>query len=553
VDVGPESDVDARVDAPINDDGTYNARVALDEGDNRIVARCTTLDGDVVASTPRTYVVRIADRPTARATARIEGSEVVLDASASTPSEASDAALASFAWSDGGAGAEVRIPAPTNEGAHTFTVDVTDANGKTDRAAAVVVVEDGAGAVRVPPIDEAPAWIAGAVVYGAVPPLFGYGGLSSLTERLDELVDLGVDIVWLSPINEATFGDFGFDVTNHFAINPELGNEDDLRALVSAAHERGLRVILDVVPNHTSNQHPYYVDAQEHGEDSRYWAFHDRDDNGDASFYFDWEYLLNLDYDDAEVARMMTEALSRWVRDFDVDGFRVDAAWGVLDRSPGYWDGLRAELHRIKPDVFLLGEAGARDARMFPVFDAGYDWTDDLGVWAWQSAFDAGPPYGPALRDALAAVLERNTLHFLDNNDTGIRFREEYGDDVTRPARALSMFAPGLAGLYVGDEIGARFDPYEQYDPLEWDAADPALRDEIRAMTAARHAHAAFQTSAAAFVGTDAADDVVAFTRGAGDDQVLVLISFAAVERNVTVDGRADPIALPAYDWRIVE
>lgn len=553
VDVGPENDLDARVDATL-DGATYAARVPLVEGANTIVARCTNADGDVVASTPRSYLVRLADRPTARATARIEGSEVVLDASASTASEASNAALASFVWSDGGVGDEVRVALPTTEGAHTFTVDVTDANGKTDRARALVLVKG--GVARVPAADEPPTWIDGAVVYGAVPPLFGYAGLASLTERLDELVDLGVDIVWISPVNEASFGDFGFDVTNHFAINPELGTEDDLRALVDAAHERGLRVILDVVPNHTSNQHPYYVDAQENGDSSRYWTFHERDDNGDATFYFDWDYLLNLDYDNVEVERMMSEALSRWVRDFDVDGFRVDAAWGVLDRSPDYWPKLRDELRRIKPDVFLLGEAGARDARMFPVFDAGYDWTDDLGVWAWQAAFDAGPPYAAALRDAVEPVLDRTTLHFLDNNDTGVRFRAEYGDDVTRSARALSMFLPGLAGLYVGDEIGASFDPYEQYDPLEWDAADPALREEVRALTTARHAHVAFATPESALVQTDQADDVIAFTRGAeGSDagQVLVLISFAATDLSVTVDGRPDPIALPAWDWLILE
>ena len=189
---------------------------------------------------------------------------------------------------------------------------------------------------------------------------------------------------------------------------------------------------MDFVPNHTSAQHPYYLSAAQRGPASPYYDFYDRDAAGEVTTYFDWENLKNLKYDNPEVQRYMIEAFAYWVREFGIDGFRVDAAWGVRERAPEFWPRWRDELKRIDPDLLLIAEASARDPYYVIVgFDAAYDWTDKLGEWAWHDAFEEGAPTAARLRAALigsrSVEAERHArsgalvLRFLNNNDTGER------------------------------------------------------------------------------------------------------------------------------------
>jgi cyclomaltodextrinase len=142
--------------------------------------------------------------------------------------------------------------------------------------------------------------------------------------------------------------------------------------------------------------------------------------------------------------------------------------------QPDFWPVWRAELKRIRPDLLLLAESSARDPYYFANgFDAGYDWTDRLGEWAWQEVF-ADPAHIPQrLRAALTndgagydpdAVVFR----FLNNNDTGARFITRHGVGLTRVAAALLLTLPGIPGLYTGEEIGAEFEPYAGPPPIRW-------------------------------------------------------------------------------------
>ena len=140
------------------------------------------------------------------------------------------------------------------------------------------------------------------------------------------------------------------------------------------AHDRDIRVLMDFVPNHTSAAHRYFKDASHLGRESRYWDFYDRDADGTVTNYFDWTHLPNLNFDNPEVRRMITEAFAYWVGELDVDGFRVDVAWGVKERAPGFWPELRAQLDAIKPGVLLIAEASARDPYYYSHgFEAAYD------------------------------------------------------------------------------------------------------------------------------------------------------------------------------------
>ncbi len=253
-------------------------------------------------------------------------------------------------------------------------------------------------------VSKDPEWYRSAVVYGVIPPRFGPEPLKAVTARLDALRDLGVDALWLAPINPTDDpGDVSYAITDYFAVRADFGTPEDLRTLVREAHARGIRVLLDFVPNHTSIGHPHHRDAEARGRASRYWRWYDRDARGNVTHYFDWKHLPNLDYRNVTVREMMKDAFAYWVREYDVDGFRVDAAWGIRQRAPHFWTELQHHLARVKPGIFLLAEASARDP--FYVrngFGAAYDWTGELGKWAWEKVFDDPSRIGRALDAALS-------------------------------------------------------------------------------------------------------------------------------------------------------
>ncbi len=313
------------------------------------------------------------------------------------------------------------------------------------------------------------------IVYGVIPRNVGPHGFKSVTGKLADWQDLGVTALWLSPVNATPPGDFGYAVTDYFRLRDDVGSDDDFRELVAEAHARGIRVLMDFVPNHTSDQHPYFQDAQSRGTASPYYGFYDRDEHGEPTHYFHWTYLPNLNFDNDQVERWITEAFCHWVRDFDVDGFRVDVAWGIRQRKPDFWPRLSRALKDLKPGVSLLAEASARDGYYVTHgFDAAYDWTDELGHAAWEHVFEDNGQIVPRLHAALTNEGrgfedERRIFRFLNNNDTAARFITRYGVGMTRVATALLLTLPGIPCVYVGDEVGAEFEPYRDAGPISWE------------------------------------------------------------------------------------
>lgn len=379
------------------------------------------------------------------------------------------------------------------------------------------------------------AWHAGAVVYGVVPPLFGDPPLRAVTAGLDALAELGVDVLWLAPVTDTDDrGAISYAVTDYLRLRPDFGSPADLRALVQAAHARGMRVVLDVVPNHTSTGHPFYREAEARGPASPYWRYYVRDAKGEAAYDFDWAHLRKLDYANPAVRRLVTEAFTHWVREFDVDGFRVDAAWGVRDRAPDFWPELVAELRRIKPGLVLLAEASARDGYYVASgFDAAYDWTEQLGRWSWEKVFDDPERIGPALDGALAseATPMDRVVRFIDNNDTGERFVTRHGVPLTRLAAALVHTLPGLPVIYTGEEVGAEYRPYDDPPAVTW-ADTKALRPLYRRLAALREELPALRDGTYRRVRVAGNDAAFAFLRDAGGaGAALVVLNFGAATR----------------------
>jgi len=377
-----------------------------------------------------------------------------------------------------------------------------------------------------------------AIVYGVIPPRFGSPPLQAVAGRLPYLAELGVNAVWLSPIAACPPGDFGYAVVDELAIRPDYGDEDDLRTLVAEAHAAGIRVLLDLVPNHTSHRHPFFLDA-ERGPESAHYDWYDRDPAGTPTHYFDWTHLPNLNYENPEVRGYVDRVFSHWVSEFDVDGYRVDACWGVQRRRPGYWPEWSRALRALKPDLILIAEASARDEYWYESgYDLAYDWTDELGHWAWEDVFGDTAGVAGRLDRALAAdPRPGRVLRFLNNNDTGARFITRHGPVVNRAAAALLMTLPGTPCIYTGDEVGAEFEPYGPPGVVDWSSDPHGLHEWYRDLCRLRSSRASLRAPHMVRAAAEPGEGCYAYVRhgGHGGEQLLVVVNFGDAEAEVCV------------------
>ena len=323
------------------------------------------------------------------------------------------------------------------------------------------------GAVFAYPVDEhtPPAWSRDAIVYHVFADRFagdvgsddfGTGTLEGIAERLDYVADLGFNVLWLSPIFPSpTY--HGYDATDLFSIAPRLGTIDDFRELLDAAHGHGIRVLLDFVPNHWSNQHPTFVDATTDA-DSRYrdWYVFRHWPGEYESFLNSAPTLPKINLRHAPARAHVLEAAAYWL-ELGVDGYRVDHTIGP---SPAFWADFRRATRSAKPDCWTFGEAMAAPEVQL-TFDGLLDGSLDFALCAMLRA-----TFATGARDclALASFLDRHEdffppsfsrPSFLDNHDMN-RFLFRAGGDQRRlRLAALCQFT--LAGppiVYYGTEAG---------------------------------------------------------------------------------------------------
>src|SRR3984893_3906018 len=210
-------------------------------------------------------------------------------------------------------------------------------------------------------------WVRDGVVYEIYPRAFSQqGNFNGISSRLDDLKNLGVTILWLMPIHpigqEKKKGTIGspYAVRDYYAINPDYGTREDLKKLVDEAHRREMKVIIDIVANHTSWDNV----LMKHPE------FYVRDANGRITYPHDWSDVAELNYDNPELRRYMTDMLKYWIREFDLDGFRCDVAEEV---PTDFWENARVELETLKSDIVMLAE-GHKAELLRKAFDFDYSW-----------------------------------------------------------------------------------------------------------------------------------------------------------------------------------
>ncbi|QRN79015.1 MAG: maltose alpha-D-glucosyltransferase [Nocardiopsis sp. BM-2018] len=233
----------------------------------------------------------------------------------------------------------------------------------------------------------------------------GHGDLRGVIERLDYVRDLGVDVVWLLPISPSPLRDDGYDVSDYYGIHGDYGDLDDFRALIEAAHARGLKVITDLVINHTSSDHPWFQGSRRRhdGKDDWYVWSDDPQRYADARIIFtdsersNWTYdevrgqyywhrffhhQPDLNYDHAEVRQAVKDVVRYWL-ELGIDGFRLDAIPYLYERegtncenlpeTHAYLKELRAFIDEVKPGAFLLGEVNQWPDDTLPYFGNGFD------------------------------------------------------------------------------------------------------------------------------------------------------------------------------------
>jgi maltose alpha-D-glucosyltransferase/alpha-amylase len=229
----------------------------------------------------------------------------------------------------------------------------------------------------------------------------GKGDLSGLTSKLDYLQELGVDCIWLLPMFPSPLKDDGYDIADYFGIHPDYGTVEDFKTLVEEAHARGMRVITDLVLNHTSDLHPWFIESRQ-SRDNPYrnyyvWSQTDQKykeariiflDTEDSNWTLDpntgeyyWHRFYSsqpdLNYDNPEVADKMIEILRYWM-DMGIDGFRADAVPYLFERegtncenlpeTHQYLKRVRAMLDAEYPGTILLGEANQWPGDLRPYF-----------------------------------------------------------------------------------------------------------------------------------------------------------------------------------------
>ncbi len=309
----------------------------------------------------------------------------------------------------------------------------------------------------------------------------GIGDLRGLTEKLDYIRDLGCGGLWLMPVMPSP-SYHKYDVTDYCAVDPEYGTMEDFRALVREAHARGIRVILDLPVNHTSDQHPWFLSAaggpdapcrnyynwSDHGD----WGYTERNGAWYESRFVDTMPDLNLD--EPAVRQEIASVLRFWLEDAGADGFRLDAVTsyytGDAQRNIDFLNWMADTAHGIDPDCYLVGEAWDRlpviaayaESRtdsffLFPVSQRDGWIARVLALWNSSPGGAPGAMLGEYLLE-MQKALPSSTVPapFLENHDTD-RIAEFSGRDDparTKMAGGLLCLMPGSIFLYYGQEIG---------------------------------------------------------------------------------------------------
>lgn len=383
-----------------------------------------------------------------------------------------------------------------------------------------------------------PDWIKDAVIYEIFPRQYSKtSDFNGITKDLDRLKDMGVTVLWLMPIHpigeakrKGTVGS-PYAVKDFYAINPDYGTSADFKKLVSEAHKRGLKVIIDIVANHTAWDSVMMKTK----------GFHTTNEKGEViSPVPDWADVADLNYENPELRKYMIEMLKFWVREYDLDGFRCDVAGFV---PTDFWEKAREEVDKIKPDTIWLAEWESPDL-LVKAFDLDYSWNMHSALYGVLQGRD------PATRIRQAwesdkAKMPKNSLRmrFSDNHDEK-RAIVRFGERGALAAQALAFTLDGVPMIYNGNENGDTTESgapalFEKL-PIFWGISErrPEFPKFYKSMIELRRNSLALRRGELMWLRNSDESRVVTFIRKSGNEEVLVTINmtsspfFGSVEAN---------------------
>lgn len=400
-------------------------------------------------------------------------------------------------------------------------------------------------------------WIKDAVIYQIFERQYSQkGDFNSITADLDRLKNLGVDVLWLMPIHPVgklkSKGTIGspYAVKDYYTINPDFGTKEDFKRLVSEAHKRGLKVIIDIVANHTAWDSVLMKNK----------AFYTQDKNGNIIPPVpDWADVADLNYDNPDLRKYMTEMLVSWIRDYDLDGFRCDVAFFV---PTDFWENARREVDKIKPNTLWLAEAETPDL-LVNAFDLDYSWANHAIL---TNVLQGMVPASEIRKnwEKQKSEMPKNSLlmRFSDNHDEK-RAIARFGEKGALAAQTLAFTLDGVPLVYNGMEVGDTAESgapalFEKL-PIFWQIAErrPEFPKFYKSMIELRKKSVALRRGDLTWLKNSDENRVLTFARKSGNEEILVAINmtsspfFGSVEINgnfedITPNGEKKTVGLPS-------
>lgn len=437
----------------------------------------------------------------------------------------------------------------------------------------------------------------------------GVGDLNGLIQKLDYIndgnpdaqQDLGATCIWLMPIAESP-SYHGYDVADYYTVDREYGTNDDFKRLVEEAHKRGIKIVLDLVLNHTSSQNPWFQDALNNPQSPyRDWYLWSNDNPGyrgpwgqqvwhkspvrDEYFYgIFYDGMPDLNYRNPEVTAEAEQITAFWLNEMGADGFRLDAIKHLIENgvaqehtveTHNWLKQYRAFLQRTKPDAFTIGEIFDADPGLLTSY-----YPDQLDMYFEFSVGEkligaanggSATPFVQALQATYNGIPYQRWASFLTNHDQNRVMGSFNGDYAKAKVAATALLTlPGLPFVYYGEEIGMiGVKPDERIrTPMQWNAeanggftsgqpwqpfqpnlnevniaaqdTDPAsLLNLYRRLIHLHTSQPALATGELIVLQTNN-PAVAAYVRRSGDQAVLVLLNFGtAAAENVVL--QAEP------------
>ncbi len=518
------------------------------------------------------------------------GSSMLISGSQSTDPDPGQTDSLKYQWSsdtanpqvlnglDGMTNRDVTISKPTTPGDYYVSLVVTDPNGNKDTTRSFFTLNPN-GTVYAAGWASIPQWARNGRIYSLFfKSLTPQGTINAALPYLPYIKNMGFNILWVlpvmrnaSPINSGSGP--GYNIVDFYTVAPEYGTNADFKNFVQQAHQLGLKVMLDVTPNHTSYMHPFAQEGKMFRLNSPHWSFYQHQpivatlgDGGvgpqlpdaDGFIYYSGfsSQLLNYNWADIDARWYMTNVYRSWIANFGLDGYRFDVYWGPHNRTNNGAGGesemgvpVRTALKHIKPDIIILGETAGTGSGTEVNYaddgggvDAAYDWNLKGAV--------QGFTFTSTSIDSLNAAIY-NSGYYPGPNSSFLRFLENQDEDriayvynsyqKTMPMATAIFTSPGIPMVWAGEEVGIGYGmssqglDYRRRAVIDWNYGGKSLlTPHYQRLAQTRAQFPAFSTHIFTRINSGNAL-VYSYVRPYAGQDGIVAVNFGSSDANVTL------------------